>query len=98
MKEAAAIGDFIDHYDHHRYHESLGNHAPADAILRRAETILNRRKPIKAKTIETCRLLHRKTAAQAETPTSQALRSRSGPRVPNHLTTDKHTLVATSLG
>ncbi|MBN8629461.1 MAG: transposase [Rhodobacterales bacterium] len=25
-----AIGDFIDHYSHHRYHESLGNLAPAD--------------------------------------------------------------------
>ena len=55
-----AIGDFIDHYNHHRYHESLGNLAPADVYLCRAEAILKTRKEIKAKTIEKRRLLHRR--------------------------------------
>ncbi len=59
----AAIGDFIDHYNHHRYHESLGNLTPADVYLGRADTIRKRRKEIKAKTIEKRRLLHRQTAA-----------------------------------
>lgn len=54
---------FIDHYSHHRYYESLGNIAPADVYLGNAETILKRRKEIKAKTIEKRRLLHRQTAA-----------------------------------
>ena len=59
----AAIAGFIDHYDQHRYHESLGNLAPADVFLGRAETILKRRKEIKRKTIESRRLLHRQNAA-----------------------------------
>ena len=59
----AAIGDFIDHYNHHRYHESLGNLTPADVYLGRAETILKRRKEIKRKTIEKRRLMHRQSAA-----------------------------------
>lgn len=58
-----AIGDFIDHYNHYRYHESLGNLAPADVYLGRAEAILKTRKEIKAKTIEKRRLLHCQNAA-----------------------------------
>ena len=53
----------IDHYNHHRYHKSLSNLAPADVYLGRAEAILKTRKEIKAKTIEKRRLLHRQTAA-----------------------------------
>lgn len=58
-----AIGDFIEHYNNQRYHESLGNLTPADVYGGRAETILARRKEIKAKTIRKRRLLHRQTAA-----------------------------------
>ena len=58
-----AIGDFIDHYNHYRYHESLGNLAPADVYLGRAEAILKTRKEIKAKTTEKRRLLHCQNAA-----------------------------------
>lgn len=58
-----AVAAFIGHYNHHRYHESLGNIAPANVYLGNAETILKRRKEIKAKTIVKCRLLHRQTAA-----------------------------------
>ena len=58
-----AVAAFIDHYNHHRYHESLGNITPADAYLGRAHTILSRRKEIKARTIEKRRLLHQQTAA-----------------------------------
>ena len=58
-----AFNDFIDHYNHHRYHESLGNLTPADVYLGRAETIIQRRKEIEAKTIHKRRLLHRQNAA-----------------------------------
>lgn len=58
----------------------------------RAEIILKRRRAIKAKTVEKRRLLNCQTAKFTQKPTSQTLRSRSGPRVPNQLTTD--TLVA----
>lgn len=58
-----AIGDFIEHYNQHRDHESLGNLTPADVYFGRADSILRRRKEIKRKTIEKRRLLHRQTAA-----------------------------------
>ncbi len=58
-----AIGAFIDHYNHHRYHESLGNLTPADVYFGRAESIIRRRKEIKRKTVEKRRLLHRQAAA-----------------------------------
>lgn len=54
---------FIMHYNHHRNHESLSSLTPAHVCLGRDETILERRKEIKAKTIEKRRMLHRQTAA-----------------------------------
>ncbi len=58
-----AIAGFVEHYNNHRYHESLVNLTPADVYLGRAESTLRKRKEIKARTIETRRLLHRLTAA-----------------------------------
>jgi len=58
-----AIGEFIEHYNHERYHESLGNLTPADVYFGRAETILRKRKEIKEQTIRKRRLLHRQSAA-----------------------------------
>ena len=57
------IDAFVDHYNHNRYHESLQNLTPADVYFRRGQTILKQRERIKQKTIETRRLLHRKSAA-----------------------------------
>ena len=57
------IEAFIDHYNHRRYHESLGNVTPADAYCGRAEAIIKQRERIKRKTIEHRRLQHRKLAA-----------------------------------
>jgi transposase InsO family protein len=51
-----AIAAFVEHYNHQRYHESLGNLTPADVNFGRAEAILRQRKEIKAKSIETRRL------------------------------------------
>ncbi|MEM7667467.1 MAG: IS3 family transposase [Pseudomonadota bacterium] len=58
-----AIADFVEHYNHQRYHDSLGNLTPANVYFGRAETIIRKRKEIKAQTIEKRRLLHRQTAA-----------------------------------
>jgi transposase InsO family protein len=57
------VDAFVDHYNHQRYHESLQNLTPADVYFGRGETILKQRERIKRKTIETRRLLHRKSAA-----------------------------------
>ncbi|WP_137703375.1 IS3 family transposase [Marimonas lutisalis] len=57
------IDTFVDHYNHRRYHESLQNLTPADVYFGRGQTILRKRERIKRRTIETRRLLHRKSAA-----------------------------------
>ena len=57
------IDAFVEHYNNRRYHESLQNLTPADVYFGRGQTILRQREGIKQKTIETRRLLHRKSAA-----------------------------------
>jgi putative transposase len=57
------IEAFIGHYNHQRYHESLGNVTPADAYFGRAADIIEQRERIKRKTVELRRLQHRKLAA-----------------------------------
>jgi transposase InsO family protein len=59
----AQIAAFIEHYNHQRYHESLGNLTPADVYFGRGAEILAERQRIKHKTIEHRRLQHRKLAA-----------------------------------
>jgi len=60
---AAAFFRFVQHYNNHRYHESLNNVTPADVYFDRAETILRERKKIKKLTIQKRRLQHQKAAA-----------------------------------
>ena len=50
------IENFVEYYNHERYHESLKNVTPADAYFGRAQSILNNRERIKQKTIEHRRL------------------------------------------
>ena len=57
------VDAFVEHYNHRRYHESLQNLTPADVYFGRGQTILQQRERIKRKTIETRRLLHRRSAA-----------------------------------
>ena len=59
----ARIGAFVEHYNHRRYHESLGNLTPADVYSGRGQAILRERARIKRRTIHQRRLLHRKQAA-----------------------------------
>jgi putative transposase len=59
----AQIHAFVEHYNHHRYHESLNNLTPADVYFGRAQTILLKRQRIKQQTIRRRRLLNLKQAA-----------------------------------
>ena len=57
------IGAFVDHYNNHRYHESLNNVSPADVYFGRDKDILRERKKIKKQTIQYRRLQHQRQAA-----------------------------------
>jgi len=57
------IGAFIEHYNHHRYHESLNNLTPADVYFGRGQSILEKRRNIKLKTLKHRRLQHNRQAA-----------------------------------
>jgi len=59
----AQIDEFVGHYNHQRYHESLKNLTPADVYFARGQTILLKRESIKRKTIEHRRLQHTRAAA-----------------------------------
>lgn len=50
LKEA--IGAWVDYYDNHRYHESLGNFTPADVYFGRGEAVLKKREELKLKAME----------------------------------------------
>jgi putative transposase len=53
----------VAHYNHARYHESLGTVTPADVYFGRAETILLERERIKRQTIANRRLQRQLPAA-----------------------------------
>jgi putative transposase len=57
------IEAFVEHYNHHRYHESLGNLTPADVYFARDHAVIERRKRIKEMTIRNRRLHHHHQAA-----------------------------------
>ena len=57
------IGVFVDHYNNHRYHESIGNVTPADAYVGHGQSILANRERIKRKTIAKRRLHDQRRAA-----------------------------------
>ena len=59
----AAIAAFIDHYNHRRYHDSIGNLTPADVYFGRVETIVAERRRTKQQTIQNRRLNHQRQAA-----------------------------------
>jgi hypothetical protein len=46
-----AVARFVERYNHHRYHESLGNVTPEDMYARRQQAILSRRERIKRETL-----------------------------------------------
>jgi hypothetical protein len=46
------MAEFIELYDHRRYHEGIGNVTPADVYFGRREEILKRRKEQKQETLD----------------------------------------------
>ena len=58
-----AVGAFVDNYNHHRHHESLGNLTPADVYFGRAQAILAESEKIKKLTIQSRRISHHGRAA-----------------------------------
>jgi transposase InsO family protein len=63
----AEIAQFVDHYNHRRYHESLDNVTPADAYTGRAAEILEQREKTKRETINRRRAEYRKAIAMRQT-------------------------------
>ena len=59
----AEIANFVDFYNHQRYHESLDNLTPADVYFGRAQKVLNRREEIKKRTFQQRRLQNLRVAA-----------------------------------
>jgi len=59
----ARITAFVEHYNHRRYHESLGNLTPADVYFGRGPAIIERRRKIKQLTVQRRRLAHQRQAA-----------------------------------
>ncbi|WP_438994017.1 IS3 family transposase, partial [Pseudemcibacter sp.] len=57
------ITQFIEYYNHERYHESINNLTPADVYFGRDQSILEKRRRIKNKIIKQRRLQHRKIVA-----------------------------------
>ena len=46
------IAKFVDHYNNHRYHESLDNCTPADVYFGRYQEVITERQKIKQKTLQ----------------------------------------------
>ncbi len=59
----ARIDASVEHHNHRRYHESLGDLTPADVHFGRGQTILLERERIRRRTIQHRRLIHRQQAA-----------------------------------
>jgi len=57
------VAAFVEHYNHARYHESLGNLTPADVYFGRGQAILTERETIRRQTIQKRRLQHHLQAA-----------------------------------
>ncbi len=56
-----AIDQWVDHYNHHRYHESLNNVTPADVFFGRDQQVLSRRDQIKQRTLAQRRIENLRT-------------------------------------
>ena len=53
-----AIGQWVQHYNHERFHEALNNLTPADVFYGRGEEILELREMIKRNTLAMRKQIH----------------------------------------
>jgi transposase-like protein len=56
-----ALGEFVEYYNKHRYHESLDNLTPEDVYFGRVEEVKSRREMIKEKTMQKRRVENLRT-------------------------------------
>lgn len=61
-----AVAKFVNYYNHHRYHESIGNLTPAQVYYHKAAEILAHRKRIKANTLRRRKQQHQRAMVQKE--------------------------------
>lgn len=61
-----AVAKFVEHYNHHRYHESISNCTPAQVYYNQAAQVLEKRKRTKARTLKKRREYHRKAVVKRE--------------------------------
>jgi hypothetical protein len=54
-----ALAAFVNYYNYRRYHKALGNVTSTDALNGRKKQILQRRREVKARTIDRRRLHNR---------------------------------------
>ena len=52
------LGEFVEYYNNHRYHESLSNTTPSDVYFGRDQKVIEKRKQIKLKTMKKRRRKH----------------------------------------
>jgi len=66
-----AIADFVNYYNHRRYHKALSNVTPDDVLRGRREGILMKRREVKAQTLarrKRCSHLLRESSNAATSP------------------------------
>ena len=61
-----AIADFVEYYNHRRYHKALGNVTPDDVLSGRRDEILQRRKEVQVQTINHRRVYNQGLRALAQ--------------------------------
>lgn len=61
------IGEFVDYYNHERYHESLNNLTPADVYYGRGQQVLDWREQIKLNTLAMRRKMHYDNQMKSQT-------------------------------
>lgn len=59
----AKLAEFVDYYNNHRYHESLGNVTPADVYFGREKQIKKQRREVKMRTLKERRETNRRKSA-----------------------------------
>lgn len=61
-----AVEKFVDHYNHHRYHESIDNLTPAQVYYNKGAEVLEKRKRTKARTLKRRRQQHQHSIVKRE--------------------------------